>query len=136
MTELINSLSQKISPNVAGIIWLTDKKITLETKGLYELNYLFNGLLIKSIINREDSNNKDFFFISTSFGKNFFLSQITLTENDPLKSLEQHLSLMESSVTDKDKIFIFTDSNEDMAQNYQKKISKKYQAIEFEVLKL
>jgi hypothetical protein len=69
-------------------------------------------------------------------GKNFFLSQITLTENDPLKSLEQHLSLMESSVTDKDKIFIFTDSNEDMAQNYQKKISKKYQAIEFEVLKL
>jgi hypothetical protein len=71
MTELINSLSQKISPNVAGIIWLTDKKITLETKGLYELNYLFNGLLIKSIINREDSNNKDFFFISTSFGKEF-----------------------------------------------------------------
>ena len=56
MKELINTISQLINPNTAGLISLTDENLTLETKGLYEINYLFNGLLIKSIMDKATSN--------------------------------------------------------------------------------
>jgi hypothetical protein len=69
MSDLINNISPQISPESAGIIWVTDEKLSLSTPGLYEINYLFNGLIVKSIINRKDAAvAKDNYFISENFG--------------------------------------------------------------------
>jgi hypothetical protein len=41
----IKHLSQNITPDTSGIIWLTDDPLDYKTPGVYEFNYLLDGML-------------------------------------------------------------------------------------------
>ena len=55
----IKHLSQNITPDTSGIIWLTDDPLDYKTPGVYEFNYLLDGMLIKSITKNSNENHQN-----------------------------------------------------------------------------
>ena len=54
MNTAIEHLSKHISSETSGILWLTDTVLDYKTPGVYEFNYLLDGILLKRITQNKD----------------------------------------------------------------------------------
>jgi hypothetical protein len=135
MTDTIDRISQKVSFDTYGIIWLTDTPLELDTQGVYEVNYLFNGLLVQALENHSQKK-KSNFFISQSFGHPFFLSHATSDIQNLNKVIVEHINLVSDSIKENSTVYFIdlTQSNKsnDLIQN----LSKKYPKLVFDHLSL
>jgi len=146
MNTGIDHISHLIKSNTAGIIWLTDDFLGPQLVGMYELNYLLNALVTKSISVQLDSHqSKSNYFLGENFGNPFFVGHSVINSKDDLKNMYKHLELSlplfqadtanEESQEDIE-IFIYNRSKNTANFNVLKELSKKYSTITFHNLNI
>ena len=98
----IEHLSHLVSPKTSGIIWLTDDFLGPSLVGLYELNYLLDGLLTKTLSSdQEKSESKSNFFLAENFGNPFFVGHSVISNKDDLKNLTFSKEITENDLAKK-----------------------------------
>lgn len=137
MNTGIDHLSTFITPDTAGIVWLTDEDLTYNTPGVYEINYLLDGMLIKTLSKKEDEHkNRPNFLIGDNFGSPFFVSHTIITNTNDLKTVEQHLKLAEPLIEERTTIYLLNRSKNTANYNVQKELAKKFKSYSFELLNI
>lgn len=135
MTNPIEHLSRLITSETVGIIWLTDIALNSELQGVYEFNYLTNGLLTKSIQSKDEKTENANFFISESFGKSFFLSHLVIESSSDIKKMYNHMELAKPLIDDTiSLVYIFNKSSNTKGIKVIKELTKRYPGITFENL--
>jgi hypothetical protein len=120
MLERIGSISTQIKPSTLGIIWSTPEDLTLQSQGLYEFNYLLDGIITKSLI--ELPSQATSFFLGKNFGKNFFILQ-----NSKKNKIEQSFNLLDSMLSaNEGEVFVYPPDNDLIV-----KLKKRYAIITF-----
>ncbi len=135
----IKHLSEHITPNTTGIIWLTDDFLSYDTPGVYEFNYLLNSMLVKTISQSQEDKSKKVksnFFLGDNFGKSFFIGHCVVHDKDDLKAVHNHFELASSFLEDGATIYIYNRSKNTANTNVLKELSKKYQNLEFKNLNI
>ncbi|RLA61898.1 MAG: hypothetical protein DRQ89_10380 [Epsilonproteobacteria bacterium] len=66
------SLTEAITPEYLGIIWVTKDQLLEKPEKFDQIDYLFNGLITKSMA--QNSSGKKGLFMGNSFGHPFFLA--------------------------------------------------------------
>jgi hypothetical protein len=132
----ISNLSQTITTNSAGIIWLTDEDLNYDLKGVYEFNYLLDGLLLKTIENNDESNKNHNFFLTTNFGKSFFIGHIKITNKNDLNLINQHIKLAIPLLKNQNEICIYNRSQNTANINVLKELKSQHPEFEFRHLVL
>ena len=135
MDNPIEHLSRLITSETAGIIWLTDKVLDSELHGVYEFNYLTNGLLTKSIQSKSDKKENANFFISESFGQSFFLSHLVVEKTSDIQTMYKNMELAKPLISDTvSLVYVFNKSNNTKGTNILNELTKRYSGIRFEIL--
>lgn len=132
----IENLSQSIPPECAGIVWLTDKKLDFSMRGVYEFNYLLNGLLTKSIVNVDSHNQDGHLFIAKNFGKSFFISHNIIEKLSELDRIQKHLTVVKNSINEQKVVLIYIDSEKCDNEQIKSSLSKLFKNINFDLLNL
>ncbi len=133
----IDLLSELISPQTAGVIWLTDSPLKSTLTGVYEFNYLTNGLLTKSIQNIENQNNRSNYFLTESFGSPLFLSHQVIEKPEDLNSVYNQIEISKSLLSEERKlIYLFNKSLNSKNIKVLKELIKRYAHLQFEHLNI
>lgn len=139
---VIDHLSHLVSPTTSGIIWLTDDNLSTTLPGVYELNYLMNGLLTKSIaVKEQKAESNSNFFLADNFGNPFFLGHTVVSSRDDLKNMHKHIELAKPLFNNNQnenqiEVYIFNRSKNTANVNILKELSHKYREIKFENLNI
>ena len=134
----IEHLSHLVSPKTSGIIWLTDNYLGPGLVGIYELNYLLDGLLTKTLSSKyEERKSKSNFFLADNFGNPFFVGHSVIENKDDLNNMFKHIELI-GPLFEKDaiEIFIYNRSKNTANYNVLKELSKKFKHISFKNLNI
>ena len=133
----IKHLSKSITPNTTGILWLTDEPLSFKTPGVYEFNYLLNGILIESL---SESANRDSptqsFFLGENFESKIFIGHLVIEEKKNIQNMFALVDLAENLIHEHSQIFIFNRSKNTANVNILKELSQKYPDIVFENLNI
>ena len=132
----IQHLSKNLKPETSGIIWLTDEELTTNSYGLYEFNYLLDGMLVKSISSNNDKDNKSHFFLGENFGKPFFIGHVLVENKDDIKLMYKHFDIAGSFLEENSNIYIFNKSKNTANVNILKELSQKFKKYSFENLNI
>lgn len=134
----IKHLSQNITPNTSGILWLTDEDLDYKTPGVYEFNYLLDGILIKSISNKTDEHKhrKSNFFLGENFGSPLFIGHVKFANKNDLELIYEHFKVAQSFLTENSTIYIYNRSKNTANVNILKELSKKLKQYNFENLNI
>jgi hypothetical protein len=135
---VIDHLSHLVSPTTSGIIWLTDDDLNSNLPGVYELNYLLNGLLTKSIAAKaSQSESNSNFFLAENFGNPFFLGHSVVSSKADLLNMHKHIELAQPLFNDVNiEVYIFNRSKNTANINILKELTNKYKDIQFENLNI
>lgn len=138
MNTDIEHLSHLVSPTTSGIIWLTDDELGPNLVGIYELNYLLNGLLTKTLSTKqEQGESKSNFFLAENFGNPFFVGHSVIKNKDDFKIMQKHVELILPLFEGKKiEIFIFNRSKNTANVNVLKELSHKFKEINFKNLNI
>lgn len=133
----IEHLSQHINPETSGIIWLTDELLDFNSPGAYEINYLLNGILTKSLANvqHEDKHTNNF-FLGENFGKPFFIAHAVINQKPDLENLDNTMTLAKPFIQENSQIYILNRSKNTANINVLKELNKKYKNISFSHLNI
>lgn len=132
----IKHLSQNITANTAGILWLTDEQLDFKTPGIYEFNYLLNGVLIKSIEKIDLEKQSNNFFLGENFGNPLFVGHIVFKDKSDLNKLYDQLKISKDFIKEDSLIYIFNKSKNTANMNILKILNEKYKTIKFEILNI
>ena len=131
----LNDLSQNIDLNTAGILWLTDDVLTHNTPGVYEFNYLLNGILIKSLSDSTTkSEQKANFYLGESFGRPLFLGHVVIKDKQDFDKTYNHIEIASTLIQQNSQIFIFNRSKNTANINVLKNLSTRFKDFEFKNL--
>ena len=135
---LIDHLSHLVKRTTSGIIWLTDDHLNSKLSGVYELNYLMNGLLTKSIAAKESNKGlKSNFFLGDNFGQPFFLGHSVIESKEDFKASFNHIELAVPLFPERElEIYIYNRSKNTANVNVLKELTNKYSSIKFENLNI
>jgi hypothetical protein len=131
----IKHLSQSITPDTCGIIWLSDESLNYQSPGFYEFNYLLNGILAKNLDNLNSKSDSSL-FMGESFGAPFFIGHCVISSKDKVQNMYKLFQVAKSALKDGHKIFIFNRSKNTANINVLKELSKKYNQYQFENLNI
>lgn len=134
----IEHLSHLVSPKTSGIIWLTDSYLGPGLVGIYELNYLLDGLLTKTLSSKhEDRKSKSNFFLAENFGNPFFVGHSVIEKKEDLNNMFVHIDLIKPLFEENTvEIFIYNRSKNTANYNVLKELSGKFKNINFKNLNI
>lgn len=135
----IKHLSKSITPKTAGILWLTDEGLNFKTPGVYEFNYLLNGVIIESLTKAKENNlpqESQNFFLSDNFESKFFIAHLVIDQKQDIKKMFELLKLAKSLLSNEPQILIFNRSKNTANVNVLKELSQKSPDIIFENLNI
>lgn len=133
----IEHLSQLISPETRGIIWLTDEFLNYDSPGAYEINYLLNGAFTKTLANQEKGHESDSnFFLGDNFGKPFFVSHTKVSNKEDFNKVFKGLEVAMPFLFAGSQVFILNKSKNTSGINVLKELQKKRKDIEFDHLNI
>ena len=135
MSKGIKHLSQNITPETAGILWLTDDEINFESPGVYEFNYLLDGILLKSL-DQEEEKSKSNFYLSENFGETIFIGHTVVKERADLTQMHSQIVLAKPMIKENSTIYIFNKSKNTANVNLLKELSSRYKEYKFENLNI
>ena len=113
---------------------MTDDFISLRSQGLYEFNYLLNGILIENLnstVQKDKITQKQNFFLGNNFENSFFIGHTVIEEKSNIKTIFGQLELAKNLIKDDSQIFIFNRSKNTAGVNILKTLMDKYQNIRF-----
>lgn len=134
----IEHLSHLVSPKTSGIIWLTDNFLGPGLAGIYELNYLLDGLLTKTLSSKyEEKKSKSNFFLADNFGNPFFVGHSVIETKSDLENMFKHIELIAPLFKeDSIEIFIYNRSKNTANYNVLKELTAKFKHISFKNLNI
>lgn len=135
MNSSIKHLSQSITPQTAGVIWLTDEALSIESPGAYEFNYLLDGMLLKNLSHKTE-NNLSNFYLGENFGETIFIAHTVVEKRADLQNMHNQISLAKPMIEENKTIFIFNRSKNTANINLLKELSTKYKNFNFENLNI
>jgi hypothetical protein len=130
----IEHLSHLVTPHTSGIIWLTDDFLGPKLVGIYELNYLLNGLLTKSLSQKINNDSKSNFFLAQNFGNPFFVGHCVVESKDDLQNMYKHIEVAMPLFNGMMEVFIFNRSKNTANFNVLKELGLKFKTITFKNL--
>ena len=139
MNTAIEHLSKHISSDTSGILWLTDSPLDYKTSGVYEFNYLLDGILLKRITqnkNLEVENKKSNFFLGQNFGRPLFISHVVINEKRDIDIMYQHIKTALPLIAENSKIHIYNRSKNTANINILKEVSQKFIGHTFQNLNI
>lgn len=136
MDKRIPDLSQYITPETAGIIWFTDGPLKYSTPGVYEFNYLLDGLLVKSMEENSEKINSSNYFLGDSFGLPFFIGHCVIEKKSDFDLIHNHFKLSESFIKENSTVYIYNKSQNTANINVLKELKSKYKMVEFKHLNI
>ncbi|MAX66855.1 MAG: hypothetical protein QF441_07030 [Bacteriovoracaceae bacterium] len=131
----IKHLSNAITPQSSGILWLTDEKLTYKTLGVYEFNYLLDGILIKNIANTTNDS-KSNFFLGESFGNPFFIGHTIIQTKEDIANCFNHVEIAAKFIPSDSTIYIFNRAKNTAHTNILKELEKKFNVFQFKNLNI
>jgi len=135
MSKDIQHFSNFISPETSGILWLTDEPLNYKSPGIYEFNYLLDGVVLQ-VLSEELKIHDSHFFLGKSFGKNFFLSHVQVKDKADLNKMYQHIETAIPVIEAKSKIHIYNKSKNTANINLLKELNKRYKENIFDNLNI
>jgi hypothetical protein len=135
----IKHLSQNITPDTSGIIWITDEDLDYKTPGVYEFNYLLDGMLIKSITknsSQEQRSSKSNFFLGENFGTPLFIGHLKVKDKSDIQTMYDQMNIASPIIKEQSTIYIFNRSKNTANINILKELGKKYQNYTFKNLNI
>lgn len=136
MYKAITHLSHFITPETSGIVWLTDEALNYESPGVYEFNYLLDGLLVKAIEENAERNEQRNFFLGENFGAPFFIGHVVVKDKSDIDVIQNHFKLANSFIKENSIIYIFNRSKNTANINILKVLSRQHKNIEFKNLNI
>lgn len=139
MRKSIEHLSKHISSDTSGILWLTDSTLNYDTPGVFEFNYLLDGILLKRIAQNEElppEKRKSNFFLGQNFGEPIFISHVLVEHKNDLKMSFNHLETAIPLIKNNKTIQIFNRSKNTANINVLKEFTQKYKDLNFEILNI
>lgn len=131
----IEHLSQLINPNTCGILWLTDEPLGYDSPGAYEVNYLLDGILTKTLEQANDSQvSPSNFFLGENFGKPFFVGQNVIKDKKDFTKVFDTLNVASPFITEGAQVYILNKSKNTANLNVLKELKSKNKHIDFEIL--
>lgn len=131
----LEHLFDAIKPECSGIIWITDEALNYKLSGVYEFNYLLNGLLGQSISRENYSpSNGNHFFLSQNFGKTFFISHWSDLNDNSLKEVKLQFKNIESSLPKPSEIFVYSTSQKIKEEQIIKNLTQTFTDYTFKKL--
>ncbi len=123
----LEKLKTLITQNVAGIIWVTDNKLSKELDLFWEMNYFFDGQLVRQELNPPSKQGPNI-YISNSFTGKIFLyhnlkNEFECSSLDILKTID--------TTKEDGRIFVI-----DQNEGTLKSIKKKLPHFDVELLKI
>lgn len=135
----IERLSQLINPDTCGILWLTDDVLTYDSPGAYEINYLLNGILTKTLANEEGAGARErgaTFFLGENFGKPFFVGHTLIEEKKDFQKVFKSMETASPFFAAGSQIYILNKSKNTANLNVLKELKNKYKDVNFEHLNI
>lgn len=136
----IKHLSKSITTNTIGIVWLTDDNLDFSTPGVYEFNYLLDGVLLESLSENKNSDasprHQQNYFLGDNFDSKLFIGHVVIKDKKDIKKMYDVISLSSAMVSKDSQILIFNRSKNTANVNILKELSQKYPDILFENLNI
>lgn len=133
----IEHLSESITPQTTGILWLTDTDLEINTPGVYEFNYLLNGILVKNLTEKmTKSHHGTSFYLGDNFGKPLFIGHVVISTKTDVEKMYTHLEVAKSLISDDSHVYIFNRSKNTANINILKSLSEKFKDLEFRNLNI
>ena len=131
----IELLSQRIGPQTAGVLWLTDEALSYDSPGAYEINYLLDGIFVQSLAEKKtvDSSN---FFLGESFGKPFFVGHTIIKDKADFKKVFKSLETAKPFIKNGCQIYILNKAKNTAHINVLKELKNKSPDVVFEHLNI
>jgi len=104
----LKNVIDQFTPNIRGILWITQEQLSQNLMGFNEFNYLFDGLLSQFIYGQIENQallNTNIFF-TQNFDKTLFLAHIEMNI-DIKNNVNQQLKLISESSDERKKIIIY-----------------------------
>lgn len=114
MTDLYSKLQFQLTPNLAGLVWITNEELSERPNGFNELDYFFDGLLThfsKNPLNDQSQRFNKTFFSTEAFGKAFSLTHLKVTDEKIEKELDAIFNVLHVNQKGSRKIAILNMSN-------------------------
>ena len=99
MNQQLRIINDQFTPEIVGVLWISDNELSLNLKGFEEFNYLFDGLLSQYLYGEESKNNLKTdtnVFFTKNFNHHIFLIHLKSDHKIP-DSLNQQLNLIEKN---------------------------------------
>lgn len=136
MDNSISILSQHITPTTAGIFWFTDTPLDYKSSGVYEFNYLLDGLVVKALEENVERNNKSNYFLGENFGNPFFIGHVVVENKSDFHTVYSHYQVAQSFIQENSTIYIYNKSKNTANINILKELKAKYPLVEFKNLNI
>lgn len=135
MTNTLYSITPLVKPQTSGIIWMTKNVLTRETLGVYEINYLLNGLLIQSLESGLSQQDKNLYF-SENFGNHFFIGHINASAGSTLESIYNFFDMVKDQLENHSEIlFLCEEQNKESVKIFET-LEKKFHDYQFHMKSL
>ena len=128
----------QFTPDILGVFWITNNKLSRELLGFDEFNYIFDGLISQYLYGQsEDSSEKKLdtrsnVFFTKNFNQNIFLVHLQMT-NETMNILDDQITLIEGNKKDeRNKIVLFNQTQKSWGSD----LEKRYPQFEFISLEL
>jgi hypothetical protein len=135
MSSGIKHLSHSITPETGGILWLTDDELNFESPGVYEFNYLLDGMLLKTL-SQDQEKSKSNFYLGKNFGATIFIGHTVVRDRSDISQMYNQISLAHPMINEKSTIFVFNKSKNTANINLLKELSSRYKSYNFENLNI
>jgi hypothetical protein len=135
MSTGIKHLSQSITPETAGVLWLTDEELNFESPGVYEFNYLLDGMLLKKL-SQDQEKSKSNFYLGENFGSTIFIGHTIVKDRADISQMYNQISLAQPMIKEQSTIFVFNKSKNTANINLLKELSSRYKSYNFENLNI
>lgn len=132
----IKHLSNNITAETVGIIWLTDEELSYNSPGVYEFNYLLNGTLIKALEKLDQSKQSVNYFLGENFGNPLFIGHAVIHNKDDIRNVYEHLKISTNFINENSQVYIYNRSQNTANLNVLKLLCEKYPNIIFENLNI
>jgi hypothetical protein len=122
----LSCLVEKITPDIKGVLWITQEDLSLDLNGFNQFNYLFDGLISEYIIETKNvSELKSKIFYTKNFSNNLWL--IHLNGSQISSQIDEHMALISNVLDDNNKFIIINETY----KKWEDELPKRYPQYKF-----
>ena len=99
MNQQLKIVNDQFTPEIIGLIWISNDELSLNLKGFEEFNYLFDGLLSLFLYGEESNKNlknDTNIFFTKNFDHHLFIIHLKFN-NQLSESLKKQMNLIEKN---------------------------------------